>query len=204
MLVDLPGVVKGFAGDHGNDVKGDAALPEEIEPPDGGLVRAYALAGLAMGVVEKGRAVDAQADGYLLAADEVAPLLIEQGAVRLERVVDFRAGRDDALDGGDGFLVPADGHGEGLPGVPDEGQVAFDEAGGEGLLDGGLQDVHRHAPSRGAIWQVAVVAVDIAERRWLKNQNGNPRIKLLAWGIHTGPMKMSGGRLASLTFGIRR
>lgn len=156
-----------------------------------------------MGVVEESRAVDAEADGNLLAADKVAPLLIQQDAVRLERVVDLRAWRDDALDGGDGFLIPADRNGEGLPGVPYQGEIAFDQAGGEGLLDGGLQDVHCHAPGRGAIRQVAVVAVDIAERRWLENQNGDPRIKLLAWGIHTGPMKMSGGRLASLTFGIR-
>lgn len=149
-------------------------------------MRAHALAGLAVGVVEKGGAVDAQADGDLLAADKVAPLLIEQGAVRLERVINASAGWEEALDGGDGFLIPTDGYGEGLPGVPDEGEIAFDQAGGEGLLDGCLQDVHRHAPGRGAIRQIAVVAVDIAERRWLENQNGDPRIKLLAWGIHTG------------------
>ena len=74
------------------------------------------------------------------------------------------------VEADDGGFVKGNGHDEWLPGVPQQGERLSDEATGEDPGGGSVQRFRRHSLRGLAVRQVAVAAIDIAERRRLQDK----------------------------------
>ena len=92
-VVDLLGVTKGLAGNHGDDVEGDAVVLQQLQTAHGQAVAAVAPPGLAVQIVKKIGTVDTKAHTNVMAPDKVAPCLVQQGAVGLNGMNDVRPTR---------------------------------------------------------------------------------------------------------------
>ena len=169
-VVHLVGEVERRAGEDSDDVERDGVRSQPPDPLHDPAVRPQAFAGLAERVVEEGRPVEADADPHGVRLDEVAPRLRDQRAIGLEGMVNGQAARVVRVDDRQGTLVERDRQDQGFPGMPDNGEAMFHKAAGKDALEDGVQHLGRHPLLRLPGRQVAVEAVDVAERCRLDDQ----------------------------------
>ena len=135
--------------------------------------RALAAAGLAVAVVYLARAVDTDADADAAFEEQAAPFGVHQRAVGLEGMLHVDRRRPQALDGREGFAIERYRRGHGLARVPQHDHLGAGEARGEDLAE---QPRHRrlgHDVLAVAIGQVAIGAVDVAERSRLHHHHAD-------------------------------
>ena len=164
------GLGKGIGRHHRDGMEGDAGFAQPRHAAQHPVVRATPAAGLAVSVVQGLRTIDADAHLDSMALEQVAPGIVDQGGVGLDRVRDPTVGPDGRCDGGDGLVVIRHRHDQRLAGMPHHGerlaqQAVFTQSGGGALGCG-----QAHACGGLAIRQVAVIAIDVAERRGLQDQ----------------------------------
>ena len=183
-------VVEGFAAYDGDDVEVDAVLAKKTCTAHGLLVGAFALTGLPMRVVDGGGPVNTEPDGNVMRFNKFAPGFVNEHSVTLEGMENCQFRRCLGADEREGVFVPGNRDGEGFAGVPDEGDEIADEIGAENLRDNGSKSLRRHAMSFRAAREIAIIAIDIAERGRL--DHGEPE-----------PLFTLGARVATRACGIR-
>ena len=147
--------------------------------------------------MEEGRPVEADADPHGVRLDEVAPRLRDQRAIGLEGMVDGQAASVVRVDDRQGTLVERDRQDQGFPGMPDDGEAMLHKAAGKDTLEDGVQHLGRDPLLRLPGRQVAVGAVDVAERCRLDDQQ-------VEWPDLLGPAHAefgASGHLGSERFG---
>ena len=143
-VIDVEGVVGVDAVDDAHGVPLHAVLLQEADATHDALEGGLAPTGEAVVVVELLGAVDGDADEPVVAPEEGAPLVGEEGAVGLEAVVDEVALGVLTLEGDDA-LVEAERAHEGFAAVPGEEHLGlglrFDVLANVGLERGVAHDV---------------------------------------------------------------
>jgi len=74
---------------HRNDVKIDLVLLEQGNALHGGCTGAFAVSRFAMGVMDKGWAIETDTDVQVVFPNKIAPFLINQSAIRLDSMRDM-------------------------------------------------------------------------------------------------------------------
>ena len=134
-----------------------------------------AAAGAAVGIVEEGGAIQADADGDFVAAEALTPLRVNKNAIGLDRLVDAQAWgiarhrRTDAIGGG---VVKIWGNGQGFARMPKQREIPADERTGKHLFQNRIEELEVEAAAVIPVRQVAVIAVEIAIGGWLNDQQG--------------------------------
>jgi len=164
------GLREGGRRDHRDGVECDALCAQPRHAAQHALVRATAGAGAAVRVVQTRRAIDADADAHGVALEQRAPGIVDQRGVGLDRVRDVAGRAEHVLQHGHRPVVERDRHRERLAGMPDHGEFGAGQAVVAQALGSALHRGEAHARRGIALGQVAVVAVDVAERRGLQDQ----------------------------------
>ena len=134
------------------------------------LESAAALAGHTVTIVEEIGSIDADPDLDAATADKFTPRLVHQSGVGLERLGHLEPADVAALQREGGLLVECCGQNHRLAGMPQQRERLAYQAGGEDPIEGLLQRLGRHLPLVGAVGEITIRAVEIAERRRLDNQ----------------------------------
>jgi hypothetical protein len=155
-------------------------IPMRYELSDGANDPAEGAAsrpGPAVRIVQLGRAIDAEPDFRLDAFEKPDPVIIDEKAVGLETVAQLQARRGPAFHQIDSRLIPTEWDRERLSRVPSdvEGQGWISMA--ENSVTDLAERLETHPGFRGAAWQVAVAAIDVAERGRLNDEQA-----WLRWG----------------------
>jgi len=153
--------------EYAEEVELDFVLLEAFETFKDLFGRALAVVGDAVVVVEFRWAVDGEADEELLFVEEPAPVVVEEGAIGLEGVLDGLAGAFVFVLEFDGFSEEVESGEGGFAALPGDGHFVGkmgDEA-GEEFLEGGEGHAVFVAVVDGFGGEViAVGAVEVAER----------------------------------------
>ncbi len=132
------------------------------------VVCAAPVAAPAMPVVQEGRPVNAEAEPHAVPLQQLDPASVEKCAVGLDVVGDLLTPlccvTGDLIERS---LKKVPTGREGLARVPDERQLWLQQRAGAHFVSDGAQGLCAHAPRHLSIRQVAIVAVDVAERRRL-------------------------------------
>jgi hypothetical protein len=163
-------VLQRFAAEDRDDVGVDAGCSEPSQTGQGRLQRAVASAGLAMPVVQGGGAVDADADPGARIGEKQAPGIVDQGRIGLEREAQLGIARQRAVEDPNRRLVEGDRTDKWLATVSEDRQLLPDQAGFGDPLSHPFEGIKRHATLLVSVRQIAVVAVQIAERCRLDHQ----------------------------------
>jgi hypothetical protein len=119
-------VVERIGGEHADHLEGDAAALQPADAPQGGRVARTTGAGAAMGIVQKGRAVEADAHVDVVARKAVAPGRIDDDGVGLQGLQDRVRGEAAAGQQGPqaqrGLVVEGHRQRQGLAGMPEQGE----------------------------------------------------------------------------------
>ena len=132
-----------MGADDAENVGRDAMAAQDLPAPQGGIEGRPAVAASAAAVVEVAGPVEAEAHREPGRSEEPAPVLVEQGPVRLNSVGDLSPRRSEtALDLDDPAEVvqAKDGRLAAVPGEPDD----LVGRGGDVLTDIGLKEVIGH------------------------------------------------------------
>ena len=146
-----------------------------LDAPQGGCVAAEAAAGAAVGIVQEGGPIQADADGDFVAAEAFTPLRVDQDAIGLDRLIDGQARgmarhrRTDAIGGG---IVKILGNCQGFARMPQQGEIPAYERAGQDFLQNRIQKLEVEAAAVVPVWQIAVIAVEIAIGGGLDHQQG--------------------------------
>ena len=123
-------------------------------------------------VMQKGRPI--QADPHLdaVAAQAVAPQVVDQGAVGLHRLIDMdtRVMAEHLIKDGGGVVVKGRWAGEGLPGMPEQGESFVHEGALQHPLQAEPHQIQVDQVSLMAVGEIAVGAVEVAEGGGLDHQ----------------------------------
>jgi hypothetical protein len=98
---DLVRIIERRICQDSDDMEPDLILEKESNTLHHTGMRPVSLAGLAVGVVQKSRTVEAHSNPHRVRLDEVAPLLSDQRAVGLNRVVELNTLSVSVLDNRD-------------------------------------------------------------------------------------------------------
>ena len=162
-------------GEHGDGMEVDVSLTQGADTAHGLGKGALAVSEASVAVVDLLRSIDTHSDNDSVANKAVAPVLIDERCVGLNMLFDdhplsLKVG-GLALDDGTGLVVEACWQGQRLAGVPQDREMGTPERTfinplqQQGQL---LLEVEHIAPL--AIRQVAVAAVEVAERGRLNHQ----------------------------------
>jgi hypothetical protein len=154
---------------HGNGGEGDAGVAQPLHTGHHPVVRAAAVAADTLRVVKKLWPVDADANAHRMALEEAAPALVDEHGIGLEMVA-HRVAAGMAGHTCEGLFVPRRFDYRRLAGMPDDAQRRARQRRGEDLAQGGLEHLGAHAPAVGAVGQVAVAAIEVAEGCRLQDQ----------------------------------
>ena len=166
--VDLQSVVLVRVVHGGQHVPAHPVRLEPVQPGDDAVERRLAALVDAVGVVEFARAVDRDADQEVLCGEELRPLVVDEGAVGLDRVLDDLVGPAVALDEVDHSAEELDTHERRLAALPGDRDLGV-AVRLEQLPDVRLQQPVVH-PERAAGVELllgqeeAVRAVEVADR----------------------------------------
>ena len=155
---------------NGDDVEGYALVLKQTRRAHGPLVSAARPARAPVRVMQFGRAIDAKTDLGIRSREEPRPSLVEQEAVGLEAMFELEARRAALLDEREGVLIPGERNDQRLAGVPRDLEALSDEPAVEDERAGLIHSLEAHRGRRKAVWQIAIGAVDVAERRRLQNE----------------------------------
>ena len=135
---------------------------------------AFAVACASMLIVDVLRPVYADADSNLVTPKEIAPMIINQGGVGLDSVVNVDALRTPPFDDPDRLRIIIGRQCQGLAGMPDDIEILFEQMGIEDQARDFLDRGKLHGLTGiGAVRQVAISAVDITETCRLKDHQTN-------------------------------
>ena len=126
-----------------------------------------------MKVVNVRGAIDADADAAVVLEEKIAPFVVDQRAVGLEIVGDFVRRKAPFGDLAKRLFVVGDGNGQGLAGVPDDAQTVAHHAAFEDPIERIMEGFEGHFLGTGAVGEVAIVAIDVAERGGLQDQQSD-------------------------------
>ena len=166
--VEFEGEVGVVVIDNRHRVVFDAVLLQQLDALHHLVERRAALAVAAIFVVELRRPVDGEADEEAVVAEEAAPVVVEERAVRLNRIGDAPPPGVFRLEL-QGFAVEADGAHQGFAAVPGEEDLRR-RLGFEILADEKLQqlvgeDAVRVVGVEPVLFQIiAILAGEVAER----------------------------------------
>ena len=134
-LEDAVGVIEALLPQHADHMEGQSVAAQPANAPHRGGMAAQAGAGAAVGIVDKRGSVQAHPHADLVALEALTPLLIDQRAVGLDRLVDgdipLGMTLQRRLDAAAGFVIEAHWQCQWLPGMPEQGEVAVDEGAAE-------------------------------------------------------------------------
>ena len=159
-----------FARQYADHMKGNRVRLETVDSFHHPGMRAAAVAGSPMAIVEPSGAVDADPDANRMGLNEVAPSIVDEDAIGLKMMGDVDFQRTVAGDGGKRLLIPRRRDHQRLAGVPDDRKLPGREIRGEHLTRQRLQRTGRHHFLVVAIGKVAVRAIEVAKRRRLYDQ----------------------------------
>src|SRR5208282_317466 len=129
-----------------------------------------AFAGFAIAIVDERRPVDADADIDVMPFEKLAPVVVDQHAVGLERMPHLQTA---GIVRGCNFnraLVVLDRQHHRLARVPHDGEAILDDAAGKDRLKNAIQGRVGHPALRVTIRKKAVGAIEIAERSRLQHE----------------------------------
>ena len=81
--------------------------------------------------------------------------------------------------------------------MPDDRQFATNQVGRVGLLDRGCEHLHAHAARRCPMREIAIIAVDVAKRRGLENQERRPWLDFRRFAKFAGCFQRIGAVLGA-------
>ena len=184
--------------DGGQHVPVDLVPPQHIQAPHHPVERRLAALVHAVGVVHLPRPVDRDADQEVVLLQEPAPLVVEQGAVGLDRVEDPLARRGVLAFQLDGPPEEIQAHHRGLAALPGDHHLRGPRVPLEQLANIRLLQVFGHPEPAARVQHLlgqeeAVLAVQVADRaRGLGHhvegqrspRHGEHRAGGLGWFIH--------------------
>ena len=129
-----------------------------------------------MPIMQMPGTVDADADIDIPFLNEIAPCRRQQHTVRLERMHDPDIRRPQALDHLERLAIKRDRRDQRFARMPDHVHGLIGPARGKQFLEQIAHSALRDHRPIIAARQVAVVAVDVAERRRLDNDDVDPRV----------------------------
>jgi hypothetical protein len=144
-VIDLLGMAKGLASDDCNDVEGNMVVLQQSQTPHRHGVRSLAATAFAVQIVKGSGTVDAQPNADVMPLEEVAPRLIQQGAIGLDGMDDPCLGWSRPDDDAEGFFIPRNRDGQWFAGMPDDRQLVPDKVRGIRFFDGVFENTHAHA-----------------------------------------------------------
>src|SRR5262249_41924578 len=121
-------------------------------------------------IVQEVRAVHADAEVYVWAAQKSAPVGVKQRGVGLKGLEDWDAVEVAPLEQSSRCFVKGDRQHERLTSMPEQDEGVTDQAAVKDPAKGLVQRVHGHSPGGLPIGQVAVRTVNVAERGRLEHQ----------------------------------
>ena len=208
--VHLAAVVAVDRVDGGQHVPVDLVAPQHIQAPHHPVERRLAALVHAVGIVHLPRPVDRDADQEVVLLQERAPLVIEQGAVRLDRVEDPLARRGVLAFQLDRPPEEIQAHHRGLAALPGDHHLRGPRVALEQLTDIRLLQVFGHPEPAARIQHLlgqeeAVLAIQVADRaRGLGHhvegqrspRHGQDRAGGLGGMIHSAPRVYSRASMA--------
>ena len=148
------------------------------QKPDAGdrpVEGAAARPGHSVAVVQMPGAIDADPEIDLRLGEERAPGLVDQGSVGLKRMDDRQIPRSEVLDHGERVAIEGNRQHHRLAGMPHDRQAISDPARRENLGKQIAQGLGGDDRLRIPIRQIAILAIDIAKRGRLDDQQVDRR-----------------------------
>src|SRR5277367_1093349 len=169
-IVKLIGVVERLSRQHRDDVEWHVVALQPSDPFHHAMLSRTAFAGFAIAIMDKRRPVDADADIYAMPLEKLAPVVVDQHAVGLERMPHLQAA---GIVRGCNFnraLVVRDRQHHRLARVPYDGEAVLYDAAGKDRSKNAIQGRVGHPALRVTIRKIAVGAIEIAERSRLQHE----------------------------------
>src|SRR5262245_39205508 len=116
------------------------------------------------------RAVDADANVDVLLREEITPCVVNQDPIGLKRMRDCYSSWLLPINHAERFAIKFDRHHHRLAGMPYHRQAVLEPTGCKYLREQIRQGRRSDHRFRIPIWQITIPTIDIAERRWLNNQ----------------------------------
>ena len=168
-IIELVRIVEGCLGQDRDDMVRDAVPREGERAREALLVGAAPRPRATMGVVKERGPVEADSDAERPAAEELAPGFRNEHRVRLHVVRDAGRAWYRVVHSRHELLERREPDGQRLPRVPHDGKVRPNEPSLDQALRGRARNLGAHLGPHRPLRQIAVVAVDVTERRRLKN-----------------------------------
>jgi len=125
---------------------------------------------VAVGIVQPGGAVDADTDPNAVPLEQLAPFIVDQRGIGLDRMRDLAGGAEHLAHHRDRLVVERRRHRQRFTGMPNNRELGADQSVVAQPLGRAAHGRDAHARRGVALGQIAVVAVDVAERRGLQDQ----------------------------------
>ena len=160
--------------DNTNDMKRNVVPAQVIYALHDACVCSLAGSGPPPEIMEPSRPIETHAHTNRMVAEKTAPFVVQKHAVGLHRVRNVSSRRRTTGNRRKRLPVPIHRQHQRLAGVPHDGEVGCSQPVLKNKPHRGFDDVERHAVAVATGGQITVLAVDVAERRWLQDEEARP------------------------------
>ena len=170
-------LLHGISGDHRDAVEGHIVAMQRFNSLHRHGVGATSISEAPVGVVDVLRAIHTDADNDAVAPEAVAPRIVDQRGVGLHVLGEVQPLGIELLEAAIQdrcrFVVPTGGQGEGFPGMPYQSELRPGVGAFKNPLDQQWQKIQVEDPLFLPIWQIAIGAIEVAQRGRLHNHEAD-------------------------------